>query len=128
MSGERRIAVDTSFVVDLLKGAVQTRRRVGEIAFPVSVVGELRFGALCGRNPEKNLKEVDSFIARGEIIPIDGNTTQVYAQLRLKLQRAGTPLPENDVWIASTCLQHNLELITLDKHFQRVAGLTLAAP
>jgi len=126
VSGDRPIAVDTSFIVALLKGSVRTERRLNQIAFPVCVAGELRFGARSGKNAERKLTEVNDLISRGAILPIDDGTAHVYAEVRQPLKTAGAPLPENDVWIAATCIQHELELLTLDRHFDFVDRLRLA--
>jgi tRNA(fMet)-specific endonuclease VapC len=39
------------------------------------------------------------------------------------LRVAGTPIPENDVWIAAIAIQHSLPLMTRDKRFKAVKGL-----
>jgi tRNA(fMet)-specific endonuclease VapC len=54
----------------------------------------------------------------------DLETARVYAGIRNALRLAGRPIPENDLWIASIALQHNLTLVARDKHFQEVPGLT----
>jgi tRNA(fMet)-specific endonuclease VapC len=47
------------------------------------------------------------------------SNTRVCAQLK----RAGTPIPDNDLWIAALVLEHNLLLITRDRHFERIPQL-----
>ena len=47
----------------------------------------------------------------------------VYAALRLK----GKPVPTNDLWIASSSLEHGAALLTLDAHFQNIDGLRKGA-
>ncbi|MBS4028725.1 MAG: PIN domain-containing protein [Ignavibacteriales bacterium] len=34
------------------------------------------------------------------------------------LKKNGTPIPENDMWIAATCKKLNVPLLTQDKHFE----------
>ena len=126
MSGDLRFAVDTSFVIGVLKGTVESARPLSEVAFPFAVIGELRFGAMGGRDPQRKLAEIDEMVRRGMTLAGDGETARVYADLRLRLKSAGTPLPENDIWIAAICLQHGLTLLTLDRHFDRIDGLVLA--
>ena len=41
----------------------------------------------------------------------------------IRLRKAATPIPTNDMWIAASALQHNLSLYTLDRHFHAVIGL-----
>jgi tRNA(fMet)-specific endonuclease VapC len=38
---------------------------------------------------------------------------------------AGTPIPENDIWIAALVREHRLPLVTRDDHFAKVTGLTI---
>jgi len=34
-----------------------------------------------------------------------------------------TPIPTNDIWIASQTMEHGAELITTDRHFEKISGL-----
>ena len=48
---------------------------------------------------------------------------RIYQELRKKNQL----IDFRDIFIAATCLVHNLELVTLNKkHFERINGLVLA--
>lgn len=44
-----------------------------------------------------------------------------------KLKRAGTPVPDNDLWIAALALEHDLRLITRDNHFNQIPQLLRAS-
>ena len=57
------------------------------------------------------------------MLPVDLATTRHYAAVRNSLREQGTPIPENDVWIAALALQHELAVASRDEHFDRVAGL-----
>jgi tRNA(fMet)-specific endonuclease VapC len=37
----------------------------------------------------------------------------------------GRPLPENDIWIASVCLENNAPLLTRDAHFENIQDLQI---
>ena len=50
-------------------------------------------------------------------------TAEHYARLFVQLKRAGTPVPDNDLWIAALALEHDLQLITRDKHFTQIPQL-----
>ena len=41
------------------------------------------------------------------------------------LRRSGTPIPINDVWIASQAMEAGAQVITYDRHFNKVKGLIL---
>jgi len=45
--------------------------------------------------------------------------------VKLALDLAGAPIPENDLWIAAAVPEHGLPLATRDAHFNRVPGLTV---
>jgi len=52
-------------------------------------------------------------------------TTREYGRIKAELARAGTPIPENDMWIAAQAIEHGLPLATCDAHFSRISGLTI---
>lgn len=49
---------------------------------------------------------------------------RIYSDLRLHLKKAGTPMPANDLWIASLVLHLDLPLLSCDQHFDHVPGLS----
>ena len=58
------------------------------------------------------------------VLPFDLAAGQTYGGLRAELERAGTPLAEPDLRIASIALTHNLTVVTGNvRHFSRVPGL-----
>jgi tRNA(fMet)-specific endonuclease VapC len=54
---------------------------------------------------------------------VDIDTADFYASILNNLKKAGTPIPTNDIWIASTAFQHGYKLFTRDKHFELIHGL-----
>jgi predicted nucleic acid-binding protein len=62
------------------------------------------------------------------VLDVGEGTSRCYAALKCWLRSAGTPIPENDVWIAALAVEHGLPLLTGDEHFAalpqvvRVAG------
>jgi tRNA(fMet)-specific endonuclease VapC len=50
-------------------------------------------------------------------------TAEHYARLFVQLKRAGTPIPDNDLWIAALALEHDLTLVTRDQYFQHIPQL-----
>jgi len=65
---------------------------------------------------------LETFINRlkVEIIPIDAGVARKYAIIFLSLQKKGTKIPLNDVWIAASCMEIGGTLLTRDKHFEVV--------
>ncbi len=125
------IALDTNIAVDVLNDVprtIQWLAGIGEIFLPVPVIGELRFGALKSSRASENQAKVDRLVARCRVLPADLCVANRYASVRIDLSGKGTPIPENDIWIAATCLEHGLTLATFDRHFSAVPGLATAQP
>jgi tRNA(fMet)-specific endonuclease VapC len=55
-----------------------------------------------------------------QIIDINGDVARKYAMIHLSLQRKGTKIPINDVWVAACCMEIGGTLLTRDKHFEHV--------
>lgn len=122
------VALDTNQAIAILNGFADARNwlvQFDTIFLPIVVIAELRFGALKSRNSTPNLQRVDKLIGQCEVLGVRLETTIAYAELRLALRSIGKPIPENDVWIASICLDHGIPLATADAHFSVVPGLAL---
>jgi len=70
---------------------------------PVIVIGEYRYGLARSKHGRQLEHLLDLLIEESEVLVIDEGTTRHYANVRQQLRRAGTPIPENDVWIAAEC-------------------------
>ena len=117
------VALDTNIVVDYLRNKEDIVHRVEQIEriyLPVVVCGELIFGASISGNPTKHLEKIEAFIQRCTVLNQNMAVAEVYAQIRKRLKEKGTPIPENDLWIAATALSHGLKLVTQDQHFRNV--------
>lgn len=120
--------LDTSIVIAALRGEPGIGERIAAlpaIFLSVIALGELRFGAHNSRQPEKNLIRVDSFARGCALLRCDQETASRYGALKKRQGDRGKRLPENDLWIAATAEQHGLTLITRDRHFSEVDGLSV---
>jgi len=50
-------------------------------------------------------------------------TSDRYSRIALQLKQQGTPIPTNDIWIAAQTMELGAELITTDRHFEKIKGL-----
>lgn len=94
---------------------------------PVPALAEFRFGILKSRFREKMTEWLDESLTATTVLGADETTTRHYAEIRLQLASAGTPIPMNDLWIAAIARQHKLPVVSRDAHFDHVAGLTRIA-
>ena len=90
---------------------------------PVIVLGEYQFGVRQSRHRERYETWLSQNLAFTEIVGIDPILAGIYADLRLFLKSRGTPIPANDLWIASLVVKMGLPLMSNDHHFDSVPGL-----
>ncbi len=90
---------------------------------PVVALGEFLFGIRRSRERAKLEQWIEEVKATCALLPVDANTAGQYADIREELRAAATPIPENDIWIAALCRQHQLALASRDGHFDKVRGL-----
>lgn len=122
------IALDTNIAIDILNGNEEILRKYekySSLHLPVTVCGELLFGAANSGNSKKNLTKYRGFILSCMILNINSAIAEQYALIRKQLKDKGTPIPENDIWIAATCIVYEISLATNDKHFRNIEGLKL---
>ena len=125
---EVRVALDTNRLTDLFQGDAALAERLGlcdEVWIPLVVLAEIKAGFLGVTERHRNeilLRKLLSKTTVGVLLP-DRETAEHYARLFLQLKRAGTPVPDNNLWIAALALQHDLLLITRDKHFKNIPQL-----
>ena len=126
MQANGSFLVDMNVVIALFNGETGVEEKFNgadEINFSVIIEGELIYGAKHSRRSEENIQQVQDFRSECKLLLIDEETAYLYAETKLQLRRQGHPIPENDVWIAATALQHGLTLVTRDSHFDVVDGL-----
>jgi tRNA(fMet)-specific endonuclease VapC len=122
------LVLDTSAAIHLINGVIplSTLASYGRVCLPVAAIGELIFGAIKSSRVAENEPKFRGFIANCVALSAGEVTADFYARVRLQLRAAGTPIPDPDIWIAATCLEHRLPLATRDRHFQYVEGLQIA--
>jgi tRNA(fMet)-specific endonuclease VapC len=69
---------------------------------------------------------VDELLEIVTVLPFDTRAARRHGELKDILRRAGTPLADLDLQIASIALSHGLPLVTHNTaHFNRIPGLVL---
>jgi tRNA(fMet)-specific endonuclease VapC len=125
---EVRVALDTNRLTDLLQGDAALAERLGaceEVWIPLVVLAEIKAGFYGGTQRHRNESLLQRLLTKatvGVLLP-SRETADHYARLFVQLRHAGTPIPDNDLWIAALALQNDLVLITRDRHFERVPQL-----
>jgi tRNA(fMet)-specific endonuclease VapC len=126
------LALDTSIIVDVLRGAdphLAGRYLAGkprDYAVPEMVRAELLFGAAISRKPEANRAAVERFLLPLRLLPFSGEAAEHYAAIRCALQKAGAPIGANDLVIAATARASGCTLVTRNSaEFSRVPALAI---
>lgn len=121
--------LDTNIVSDLLRNpqGVVFRHiaRAGEnrVCTSIVVACELRYGVL-KRASKRLADQIEAVLSALRVLPLEPGVDQHYAQIRLALERRGTPIGANDLLIAAHARASALTLVTHDAgEFQRVPGL-----
>jgi len=123
-----RVALDTNRLTDLLRGDAVLAELLGdcdEVWIPLIVLAEVKAGFLGGSQQPRNEILLSQLLAKDtvDVLMPDRWTAELYARLFVQLKRAGTPIPDNDLWIGALALQHDLMLITRDRHFENIPQL-----
>jgi tRNA(fMet)-specific endonuclease VapC len=87
-------------------------------------LAELQFGAEKSARRLDNLRSVEQFAARLEVLPFGVKAAVHYGQLRADLERAGKPCGANDMLIAAHARSEGLVVVTNNsREFKRMPGL-----
>src|SRR5262249_32864686 len=125
---EMRVALDTNRLTDLFQGdnaLAAWLETCEEVWIPLVVLAEMKAGFYGGTQQQQNeilMRKLLSKATVGVLLP-GRETAEHYARLFVQLKRAGTPIPDNDLWIAGLALEHDLLLITRDRHFRSIPQL-----
>jgi len=117
------VIIDTnalSAFFDAESGAVRSFERADDIALPVIVLGEYRFGLLGSRKRRAREDVLDQLVRSSRVLEVTDSTSRHYAAIRQDLRIAGTPIPVNDTWIAALAREHALPILSNDVHFDVV--------
>lgn len=76
-----------------------------------------------GGRQRRNEAELDAFLDNPvvQVLPVDSETSSQYAEIIAELHKAGTPIPDNDIWIAATAARNGTTVLTCDDHVERIA-------
>jgi tRNA(fMet)-specific endonuclease VapC len=126
----RTILLDTNAYSSYLAGDervfdVLTKAEI--VYMSIFVLGELYAGFKGGLKEKNNLAILNKFHAKPtvQIINATPETAEAFGMIKYTLKRNGTPLPINDIWIASHAIEIGAVVITYDQHFKQIPGLRL---
>ena len=102
------------------------RLTTGSVGMSLITFGELRYGA---EKSSQRTQAIDTLSRLEQLIPViapDDVVGERYSVIRAHLERAGTPIGNNDLWIAAHALSLGVTLISNNtREFERVPKLKL---
>jgi len=102
------------------------RMAAGTVGMSLVTYGELRYGAEKSQRGDEARAMLDRLIELIPAIEPDSAVGDAYGTLRARLERAGTPIGNNDLWIAAHALALGVTLVSNNtREFERVPGLKL---
>ena len=124
-----RYMLDTDTVIYIRDGRIPKSRldplHAGIAVMSVISHGELLFGARKG-NRKHSLSVLQLITALIPPIAMELDVAEVYGEVRASLSARGTPIGNNDTWIAAHALSAKLTLVTNnEREFRRVKGLKI---
>lgn len=124
-----KFLLDTDTCVYALKQNATVLQRLlaqkpEDIAVSVITEAELRTGAAKSSAAAKTMRLVENFLGPIAILEFTSSDAATYAQVRAKLERAGTPIGPLDTFIAAQAVSRKLFLVSNnEREFRRVPGL-----
>lgn len=121
--------LDTNIVIYVIKRRPLALLEVfnkhqGHMAVSAITVAELIHGAEKSQFPESNLRVVEDFLSRLEVLPYGAEAAYHYGSIRAVLEKQGQTIGVNDLHIAAQARCQGLTLVTNNlREFERVPGL-----
>jgi len=124
------MVIDTSLFIEFLRSKQKENTKLYNLPDNTSyylssvTLFELFMGAT---SPEKE-KDIHTLTDELNVLPFDNEVALKAGQIYQELRKKNQLIEFRDIFIAATCLVHELPLATLNKkHFERIEGLMLTS-
>jgi len=126
----KKILIDTNAYSRFLAGDENVLNALAEaeiVYMSVFVIGELYAGFRGGTKQQENTDILKRFLKKPTVRVFNATrkTSEIFGKVKDNLKKAGTPLPINDVWIASHSIEKDAVIVTYDLHFKKIRGLRI---
>lgn len=125
-----KFLLDTNIVIFYLKGRYNLNEKFRQVSLQNCCISEvtlaeLKYGAECSDQIDKNTKMVDAFAKEITILPIF-NSLSLYAKEKARLRKSGDMIDDFDILIGTTAIANNLILVTdNEKHLKRLSKIKI---
>ena len=117
-----------SYLVKEFLPVQQAALKIDPNRIKISVVtqAEVWFGMQMRAQGAHKQARIRELLEGFEVLPLDTEAAATYASIRAKLQKTGSLIGPNDLWIAAHALSKQMTLVTNNtREFKRVPGLKL---
>ena len=90
---------------------------------PSIALGEYRYGLLKSTRRAELERWLEQIEEACMVLAADATTARHYASLRLAAESGVAEVPYHDLWIGALALQHDLEVVSRDTHFDDMPGI-----
>jgi tRNA(fMet)-specific endonuclease VapC len=98
----------------------------GQMCISTITLAELLHGVEKSSMITKNLRKVEDFVSRLEVLPYENTAASHYGDIRTNLEKKGTVIGVNDLHIAAHARSEGFILVSNNvREFERVEGLRL---
>ena len=122
----RPLLLDTNVLIKFLRGDNKIAKVVStyeQILVPTIVIGEYKAGvAVETAVGHQQLSALEMFLdsTAVKIVGVTEDVANAYARIFRVLKANGTPIPQNDLWIAACAITKGAVVYSLDTHFSNV--------
>lgn len=126
-----RFLLDTNAVSNIVARRLPfAEARIAMLQPAQLLVSAVSYGEVCfglTRRPAKTAirEAMSNFLAEIQILPWTRQTADIYAELRTDLEKTGKALGSLDMLIAAHALEAGAVLVSSDRAFRHVPGLTV---
>ena len=126
--------LDTNAFSDLMRQQIAITSRMnalpaGDVVVTCSIVrGEILYGIQRlppGKKRQEFERQSTALLPIVSCQAVPAAAGDHYALIKLASQQSGLTLGDNDAWIAATAIALGATLVTRDKDFSQIAGLTV---
>lgn len=123
--------IDTDWLIDHLSGVEKVKDKLEELApegLAISIISlaEVYEGIFYSREPQRSEGTLEKLLPGTAILNINEEICKIFGKERGKLRKQGQIIGDLDLFIASTCLCHDLTLLTNNvSHFERIGRLRI---
>lgn len=124
--------LDTNHATRLMARDDPINRRVGQaraggdlFGLSITVLAELYYAVYASQRHRENLRRLRALVEDLLLWPFDKEAAEEFGRIQAEQRAAGRPIPPLDAQIAAVARVRGLIVLTSDRHFRFVSGLSV---